>query len=95
MKISREEVKHIAMIARLGIDKGEIDKFRSQLSNILDNFEILNQVDTTGLPPTSQSISLKNVFRDDYVKTSLPADEVLRNAPHADNGYFKIQAVLE
>jgi aspartyl-tRNA(Asn)/glutamyl-tRNA(Gln) amidotransferase subunit C len=95
MKISREEVLHIAALAKLGIDEGEIDSFELQLSDILDNFEILNQLDTTGLPPTAQSISVSNVFRTDEAKSSCPVDDILANAPRRDEDYFKIQPVLE
>ena len=73
MKLSREEVQHIALLARLGLSEHEIEKFRIQLSNILENFDILKQVDTTDLPPTAQSIALQNVLR------SEPLREVIHN----------------
>ena len=72
MKLSRDEVLHIARLARLGLTEGELDKFREQLSNILDNFEILEQVDTSNVPPTAQAIPLQNVFGEDEVAASLP-----------------------
>ncbi len=59
MKLSREEVLHIARLARLGLTEEDVDKFREQLSNILENFEILRQVDTTDVPPTTQSLALQ------------------------------------
>jgi len=65
MKLSREEVKHIAALARLGMTEDEIEKAREQLSNILENFEVLKEVDTSGIPPTAQSISIVNVLRKD------------------------------
>ena len=68
MKISRQEVLHIAALARLGLDEKDIDIFEHQLSDILDNFEILNQLDTSCLAPTSQSVSVSNVFRADKDK---------------------------
>ena len=95
MKLSSEEVKHIALLARLGISEDEIEKFRLQLSNILENFEILKQVDTSDLPPTAQSVKLQNVFRDDEARASYPVEEVLANAPQQENNYFKVKAVLE
>lgn len=95
MKLSREEVRHIALLARLGLDEDEVEKFRVQLSNILENFEILKQVDTTNLPPTAQSIKLQNVFRADEPKISYSPEEILANAPQRDNNYFKVKAVLE
>ena len=95
MKLSREEVKHIALLARLGISEDEIEKFRLQLSDILDNFEVLKQVDTSDLPPTAQSVTLQNIFRADEAEVSYPTDEILANAPQQDNHYFKVKAVLE
>jgi len=81
MKLSRDEVLHIARLARLGLTENELDKFREQLSNILENFEILQQVDTTNVPPTAQAIPLQNVFREDEVAASLPQSEVLASSP--------------
>ncbi len=95
MKLTDEEVRHIALLARLGISDAEVEKFRNQLSNILENMEILKQVDTTGLEPTSQSVALQNVFRPDEPKPSLPVAEVLANAPDQEDNSFKVNAVLE
>jgi len=95
MKLSREEVLHIALLARLGLTDAEVDKLREQLSNILENFEILQQVDTSGIPPTAQSIPLQNVVKDDEVTPSLPQSQILANAPRRDENYFRVKAVLE
>ncbi len=95
MKLSREEVQHIALLVRMGLNEDEIEKFQLQLSNILENFEILKQVDTSDLPPTTQSIKLQNIFRPDEAKASYPPGEILANAPQQDNSFFKVKAVLE
>ena len=95
MKLSREDVLHIALLARLGLTEAEVERFREQLSNILENFEILQQVDTTDVPPTAQSIALRNVVKDDEVAPSLPPDEILANAPRRDKDFFRVRAVLE
>ena len=95
MKLSRDEVLHIARLARLGLTEGELDKFREQLSNILENFEILQQVDTSNVPPTAQVIPLQNVFREDEVAVSLPQSEVLANAPRREGDFFRVPAVFE
>ena len=95
MKLSREEVLHIALLARLGLTEDEVDRFREQLSNILENFEVLQRVDTTGVPPTTQSIALQNVLRADEPAASLPQSEVLANAPRKEGDFFKVKAVLE
>jgi len=95
MKLSREEVLHIARLARLGVSEADVDKFRDQLSNILENFEVLQQVDTTGVPPTAQSITLHDVMKNDEILTSLPSSDVLANAPEKVGEFFKVKLVLE
>jgi len=95
MELTTEEVRHIALLARLGLSDEEVEKFRHQLSDIMVNFEALEQIDTTGLPPTSQSVSLSNVFRPDEPLPSLPVAEVLANAPAREENSFKVNAVLE
>jgi len=95
MKLSHEEVLHIALLARLGLTETEVNKFREQLSNILENFEVLQQVDTTDVPPTAQSIPLQNVVKTDDVAASLLPGEILGNAPRKEEDFFRIRAVLE
>ena len=95
MKLSREEVLNIARLARLGLSEAEIDRMGEQLSDILENFEVLKQVDTSDVPPTAQPIDLRNVLRDDEVAPSLPSGDVLANAPHKEGDYFRVRAVLE
>ena len=95
MKLTDEEVRHIALLARLGISDSEVEKFRDQLSNILENMELLKQVDTSGIEPTSQSVALQNVFRPDEPGPSLAVDEVLANAPGQEDSSFRVNAVLE
>ncbi|MBI2934573.1 MAG: Asp-tRNA(Asn)/Glu-tRNA(Gln) amidotransferase subunit GatC [Chloroflexi bacterium] len=95
MKLSREQVQHIALLARLGLSEQDVEKFSDQLSNILENFTILQEVDTTGTPPTAQSIDLQNIMRKDEVIPSYPREDVLRNAPHEEDGCFRTKAVLE
>lgn len=95
MRLSREEVQHIARLARLGVDEADLEKFRVQLSNILENFEVLQQVDTTDVPPTSHPAVLSNVMRDDLVAPSFPPQDILSNAPQEEDGCFRVRAVLE
>ena len=95
MKLSREEVLRIARLARIAVTESEIDRISEQLSHILENFEVLQQVDTSGVPPTAQSIALQSVMRDDEVAPSLPADDVLANAPRREGDCFRVRAVLE
>ena len=95
MKLSREEVLHIARLARLGLSDEEVERAREQLSNILENFEILESVDTDDVPPTAQSLSLENVLREDEPCDSFPRQEILANAPQQDEDSFRVRAVLE
>jgi aspartyl-tRNA(Asn)/glutamyl-tRNA(Gln) amidotransferase subunit C len=94
-KISREEVLHVARLARIGVSDEDVEKFTRQLSNILENFTALQQLDTENVPPTSQSIPLVNVMKPDEVRQSLPQDDVLKNAPNREGEFFRIRAVME
>ena len=95
MKLSHEEVLHIALLARLGLTETEVNRLGEQLSNILENFEVLQQVDTGDVPPTAQSIPLQNVVKEDKVAPCLSQDQVLANAPRRDGDFFRVKAVLE
>ncbi|MFC1942856.1 Asp-tRNA(Asn)/Glu-tRNA(Gln) amidotransferase subunit GatC [Chloroflexota bacterium] len=95
MKLSREEVLNIGRLARVGLSESEINRLSEQLSNLLENFEELQQVDTTGVAPTAQSIDLQSVMRDDEITPSLSQDEVLANAPRREGDCFRVRAVLE
>ena len=95
MKLSREEVLHIAALAKLGMTEEDITHFGAQLSNILENFEILAKVDTTDVPPTAQANALCNVMKDDVVSPSMPQADVLANAPRRDGEFFRIRPVME
>ena len=95
MKLSREEVLHIARLARLGVTEDDIDRFREQLSNILENFEVLQQVDTSDVPPTAQPIPLQNVMKPDEAVPSLPPSDILANAPRREEDFFRVRPVLE
>jgi len=95
MKLSRDEVLHIATLCRLSLSEAELEMFQEQLSNILENFEILQEVDTSDVPPTAYPIPLENVVREDEVAPSFPQGEILANAPRQEEGYFRVRAVLE
>jgi aspartyl-tRNA(Asn)/glutamyl-tRNA(Gln) amidotransferase subunit C len=94
MEIKREEVFHIASLAKLGLTENEVKMLSEQLSDIIDNFKILKQVDTENIPPTTQSIALQNVVKDDTVAASCPPRKILTNAPHQDGDFFRVHSVL-
>ena len=95
MRLKREEVQHIAKLARIGLSENDVAMFQEELSEILGHFEALRALDTEGVPPTSHAIPLENVMRPDEVSPSLSQEEVLANAPRAEDGAFRVQAVLE
>ena len=95
MKLSSEQVLQIALLARLGLTDDEVDRLREQLSNILENFEVLQQVDTSNVPPTAQSITLQNVMKSDESAASLPQNQILANAPRREGEFFRVRPVLE
>lgn len=95
MKLNYQEVKHLALLVRLGLSEDELERFSDQLSNLLENFEMLQQVDTTDVLPTAHSVALENVMREDESIPSLPLEEVLANAPSQEEDHFKVRAVLE
>ena len=94
MALSREEVEHIAQLARVGMTPEDLDTFAEQLSHILEQFEILDEVDTDDVPPSSHPIDITSVFRDDEVTPSYPREDVLANAPREDDGFFRVKSVL-
>lgn len=95
MALTRDEVLHIARLARLGVTEAEVERFREQLSSLLDHFAVLQELDTSQVPPTAYVIPLQSVFRGDEPAASLSQEEVLANAPQREEGFFRIHAVLE
>jgi aspartyl-tRNA(Asn)/glutamyl-tRNA(Gln) amidotransferase subunit C len=89
------DIAHVARLARLRLTDEELDRYRTQLGVILEHAARVQQVDTTGLEPTSHPLGLVNVFRSDEVRPSLNREEVLEQAPAAEDGYFVVPAVLE
>ena len=94
MKITREEVIHVANLARLDVDEALIDKFAKQIGMILEYIDSLNRVDTEGVTPTSHAISLTNAFREDDVKEDFDKDSALANAPEKEDGNFIVPKII-
>ncbi len=95
MKLTKDQVKHVAKLANLPLTDEEVTKFEEQLSETLDYIDQLNEIDTTGVEPTSQVTGLENVLREDETKPSLSQDEALGNTKSKQNGFFKVKAILE
>ena len=94
-KLSREEVLHISTLCRMSLSEVELERFQEQLSDVLENFEVLKELDTTDVPPTAYPIHLENVVRGDVTAPSLPQEDILANAPHPEEGHFRVKAVLD
>ena len=95
MSLTSEEALHIALLARVGLTPEELERYRSQMENILAQFQVLQQVDTEDVPPTSQSVPLHSVMREDEPAPSLPREDILANAPRREDNYLRVRAVLE
>jgi aspartyl-tRNA(Asn)/glutamyl-tRNA(Gln) amidotransferase subunit C len=95
MKLSLEQVEHIAQLARLALSDEEKALYREQLSAILNYFGRLQELDTGAISPTATVLPLRNVMRQDEPRPSTPRDDILANAPSADEGCFEVPAVLE
>lgn len=95
MSISREEVEHVAYLARVGLSEKEKVRLQGQLSSILGHVAKINELNTDAIPPTAQVIPLQNVMRPDEPAPSCQPEEVLANAPKVEDHYFKIPPVLE
>ncbi|MGQ9523757.1 MAG: Asp-tRNA(Asn)/Glu-tRNA(Gln) amidotransferase subunit GatC [Armatimonadota bacterium] len=93
--ITKDEVLHVAYLARLELTDEEADLFTTQLDSILAHFRRLQELDTEAVPPTSHAISMENVLRDDTVTESLPVEEVLANAPHREGNFFVVPRIVE
>ena len=94
MKISKEEVTHVADLARLEADKELIDKFAVQLGTILEYVDTLENVNTEGVRPTSHAISMTNAFREDEEKIVSDRESALANAPDKIDGNFIVPKVV-
>jgi aspartyl-tRNA(Asn)/glutamyl-tRNA(Gln) amidotransferase subunit C len=95
MKLTREELRHVADLARLGLSDDELEALGSELSTILEYIDQLERLDTSAIAPTAQVGELQNVMRDDEVRPSLDVEEALRNAPSRDGSYFRVRAMQE
>ena len=95
MELEARDVEHIAALARIHLTDEEKETFRRQLSQILELFGALRQVDTNGIEPTAHAIELEGVLRQDIAGSSLGTQEVLENAPRREDNLFRVKAVLE
>lgn len=94
-EITKDEVKHVADLARLEITEEEAGQFTEHLSAIITYAEQLNELDTEGVVPTTHVLDLKNVFRQDEVKRTITQEDAMKNAPDSEDGQFRVPSILE
>ena len=95
MKITKQEVEHVAKLALLELSEQEKEKLTDQLSNILTYVEKLNELDTKGVEPTSHVLDINNIMRDDVAGESLTQERALANAPEKAAGHYKVPKIIE
>jgi aspartyl-tRNA(Asn)/glutamyl-tRNA(Gln) amidotransferase subunit C len=94
-EITKEQVEHVANLARLTFDNQEIDLFTNQMADIIDFAEQLNQLDTEGVEPTTHVLDIKNVLRKDTPRKWLTREEALKNTPDQKDGQIKVPSMIE
>ena len=95
MRLTDDEVRNIAALARVAMTSDEVEQMRDQLSNILEHFDVLNQVDTDSVEPTGHTVGLVSVMREDEVDESFPREDMLANVPLREGDFVRVKAVLE
>lgn len=95
MTIDRKEVEHVALLARLRLSPSEVERFTTQLSQVLSYVEKLGELDTADVELTSHVLDMTNVFREDVLRDSTPREEILRNAPGATEEFFRVPRIIE
>ncbi len=95
MKLTLDQVRHVAELARLGLRDDELEALAGELSSILEYIDQLEQLDTAAIAPTAQVGELVDVMREDEVRPSLDPEDSLRNAPSREDGYFRVRAMQE
>jgi aspartyl-tRNA(Asn)/glutamyl-tRNA(Gln) amidotransferase subunit C len=93
--LTRDQVRHVAMLARLGLEPGDEDFYAQQLSGILAHIDRLQEVDTDDIPPTAQVVEIVNTLRDDEPRPGLTQEDALSNAPAAVDGFFRVPSIQE
>jgi aspartyl-tRNA(Asn)/glutamyl-tRNA(Gln) amidotransferase subunit C len=93
--LSKDEVRHVAMLARLALEPGDVEFYSEQLSGILEHIDRLQQLETEDIPPTAQVVEVANTLREDVPRPCLSQADALANAPAAVNGFFRVPSIQE
>ena len=91
--ITIKDVEHVAKLARLALSQEEKEKFAPQLNSILEYVNELNEIDTTGVEPMAHSIKISNIMREDEVKQDFSREEMMKNAPEEEDGFFRVPKI--
>ena len=94
-RLSADEVRQIAALARISMNDEEVEIMRGQMVNILNNIDVLNNVDTAGVEPTGHSVDVRSAMREDEPTESLRRDDVLLNAPSSEDSFIRVRSVLD
>lgn len=95
MALSRDEVRHVAELARLEFSEDEEEQMAEEMSQILDYVDKLDEIDTSGVPPMSHVLDVSNVFRADEVESRIDQEQALAPAPETDGAYFQVPKVVD
>jgi aspartyl-tRNA(Asn)/glutamyl-tRNA(Gln) amidotransferase subunit C len=95
MTLTQQEVRHIAWLARLAVSEDDVERFRADLSAILDHFTALQELNTDDVPAAAHASLLTTVVREDVARESLSSDEVLANAPREEDSLFSVAPILD
>lgn len=95
MAITEEQVKHVAKLAKLKFSDDELQDFTDQLGKIIDMVELLEEVETAGVPFTSNVVETVNVMRPDRAQAGMNRDELMRNVPEKEDGFIKVPAIID
>lgn len=95
MQLTPAEVRHVAELAKLQLTEAEVAQYADQLSAILNYAQVLQEIDTSGIPPTPYVLPLAGVMREDEPEPGLSNDEALANAPDRDDGFFRVKAYFD
>jgi len=94
-RISKEDVKHVAHLARLAVTEEETEQMTKELDAIITFAELLNEVDTTNVQPTTHVLNMVSVLREDKAKPGLPVEEVIKNAPDHEDGLIRVPSIID
>ena len=95
MSISKDEIEHVARLARLALTEEEQSRMQDELGAVFEHIGKLNELDTSEVEPTYHAVEMSNVMRDDVARPSPPLDEVLKNAPQRQGSFFLVPRILD